>query len=121
MGMRDEIQAELAEAFDDDLADAVSQIVGSYTGPGVFDPVTEEDTAETITYTGRGVITGFKVERIDGINIKVGDAKCVILSNEIGAVPDVGHAISAGTENYLVHLVAPDPTGATYQLHLRRA
>lgn len=121
MGMKDKLETKLAKAFDGKLADAVRQIVGSYNGPGVFDPVTEETTAETITYTGRGVITGFKVERIDGINIKVGDAKCVILSNEIDAVPDVGHAISSGTENFLVHLVLPDPTGATYQLHLRRA
>ena len=121
MGMRDDIQSELAEAFDDDLADAVSQVTGSYTGPGVFDPLTETTTAETITYTGRGVISGFKVERIDGANIKSGDARCVILSNEISAVPDVGHRFSADGTNYTVHSVSPDPAGATYQLHLRRA
>lgn len=121
MGLQDKLQAKLAKAFDGKLADAVSPVTGSYTGPGVFDPVTETTTAETITYSGRGAITGFKVERIDGVNIKAGDAQCVILSNEISVAPDVGHSFSANGTSYTVHSVSPDPAGATYQLHLRRS
>lgn len=120
MGLKDKLQTKLAKALDGKLADAVSQVTGSYTGPGVFDPLAETTTAETITYTGRAVISGFKVERIDGVNIKSGDARCVILSNEISTVPDVGHRFRADGTNYTVHSVSPDPAGATYQLHLRR-
>lgn len=127
MGMRDEIQAELAEAFDDDLADAVAAFTGSYQGPGVYDPVTEETTAVTVTYTGRGVLAKYETKRIDNINILSGDLQLIALTNEVTDRPAEGHAITAPdladrtkSISYLVKGVQVDPASATYQIQLRK-
>lgn len=55
MGLKDDIQADLAVAFDTDLADALKPFTGGITKPGVYDPVTEEITDPVvIEYSGRG-------------------------------------------------------------------
>ncbi len=69
MGLREEIQSEVAAAFDEDLADAVSDFSGSYVTHRHWDPVTETGGESTAIYTGRGVLTRYKLGRIDGINI----------------------------------------------------
>lgn len=127
MGLRDEIQAELAEAFDDDLADAVSAFTGSYQGPGVWDPIEETTTAVTATYTGRGVLAKYETRRIDNINILSGDLQLIALTNEVTDRPAEGHTITAPdladrarSVSYLVKGVQVDPASATYQIQLRK-
>lgn len=127
MGLRDDIQADLAEAFDDDLADAVSTFTGTYMGPGVWDPVSETTTAQPVTYTGRGVLSRYEDTRIDNINILVGDLRLTALANEVADTPDVGHKITAPdlmdrTKQvvYLVKSVRADPASATYRVQLRK-
>ncbi|HCN6808034.1 glutamate 5-kinase, partial [Escherichia coli] len=73
MGLREEIQSEVAAAFDEDLADAVSDFSGYYVTHRHWDPVTETGGESTAIYTGRGVLTRYKLGRIDGINILHGD------------------------------------------------
>ena len=82
MGLRDELQAEIAAAFDDDLSDAVNAFTGSYVIQSGWDPVTEAGGETTITYTGRGVLADYSVERIDGVNIIKGDIELVALVNK---------------------------------------
>jgi hypothetical protein len=126
MGLRDDIQADLAEAFDTDLADAVQPFTGSYLGPGVFDPVTETDTAETIAYTGRGVLDSYDSRRIDNVNIKVGDVLLIALVNEINDTPAIGHKITVEDlltgEPAVYTVVSPgiDPAKAHLELQLRK-
>lgn len=127
MGMRDEIQAELAEAFDTDLADAVSTFTGTYMGPGVWDPVSETSTAQPVTYTGRGVLDSYDSRRVDNINIKVGDVLLICLANEVTDKPMVGHQITVadlvtGEEvSCRVERVESDPASAHYEIQLRRS
>lgn len=126
MSLREEIQADLAEAFDTDLADAVQPFTGEYLSPGVYDPVTEETTAQPVTYTGRGVLDSYDSRRIDNVNIKVGDVLLICLANETTDVPAVGHTITA--EDLLTGLratyqvVSPgvDPAKAHYEIQLRK-
>lgn len=127
MGLRDELQADLAQAFNTDLADAVLAFTGEYMGPGVVDPVTEETTAQPVTYTGRGVLSRYEDSRIDNVNILVGDLRLTALANEVTDTPDVGHKISAPdlmdrTQQvvYLIKSVRSDPASATYRLQLRK-
>lgn len=127
MGLRDDIQADLAEAFDEDLADAVAPFSGTYLGPGVYDPVTEETTAQPVTYSGRGVLDAYDSRRIDNVNIKVGDVKLIALVNEVTDNPMVGHQITApdlvtGEQvTYRVESVNADPAQAHIELQLRRS
>lgn len=127
MGLRDELQADLAEAFNTDLADAVLAFTGEYMGPGIVDPVTEETTAVPVIYTGRGVLSRYQDSRIDNINILVGDLRLTALANEVTDTPDVGHKITAPDlmnrskqVAYLVKSVRSDPASATYRLQLRK-
>ncbi|MEN0582272.1 glutamate 5-kinase [Phytobacter palmae] len=129
MGIRDELQSELAAAFDadDELADAVKAFTGSYVIEGDIDPVTEESTSETITYSGRGVLSRYKLNRIDGVNILHGDLKLTALVNEVTDKPKVDHIITApdlvtgGQQRYKVITAGTDPAQATYSIQLRRA
>lgn len=118
MGLREDIQTDLAEAFDTDLADAVQAFTGGVTIPGTWDPVTETGgDPVVITYSGRGVFDEFKLERIDGINIRAKDQLLIALTNEtIGDTPDIGHKING----FDVVNVRQDPAGAHYEIQLRQ-
>jgi len=126
MGLREDIQTDLAEAFDTDLADAVRPFTGEYLGPGIYDPVTEETTAQPVTYTGRGVLDSYESRRIDNINIKVGDVLLICLANEVTDVPAVGHKVTAQDlitgQQAVYQVVSPgiDPAKAHYEVQLRK-
>jgi hypothetical protein len=126
MGLRDDVQADLAEAFDDDLADAVQAFTGSYMGPGVWDPVNETTTAQPVTYNGRGVLDSYDSRRIDGLNILVGDLLLICLANEVTDRPAVGHQITVTDlitgQPAVYRIVSPgvDPASAHYEIQLRK-
>ncbi|UFQ02254.1 glutamate 5-kinase [Pseudomonas fitomaticsae] len=127
MGLQEKLQTKLAKAFDGKLADAVSAFAGTYQGAGVYDPVTEETTAVTVTYTGRGVLAKYETRRIDNINILSGDLQLVALTNEVTDRPAEGHTVTVTdladrtkSVSYLVKGVQVDPASATYQIQLRR-
>lgn len=127
MGMRDEIQAELAEAFDDPdgLADAVKPLTGSRTEQGEYDP--DNPSGEiVINYTGRGVFGSYLAREIDGTLIETTDVKLLALQNELLKVvesevteivvePKIGDLISGKR----VLNVSADPADATWTLQLR--
>lgn len=126
MGLRDDIQADLAEAFDEDLADAVVPFSGTYLGPGVYDPVAEETTAQPVTYSGRGVLDAYDSRRIDGVNILAGDVLLICLANEVRDKPAVGHQITVEDlltgEQATYRIVSPgiDPAKIHYEIQLRK-
>ncbi|EEA9136234.1 glutamate 5-kinase [Salmonella enterica] len=127
MGIRDELQTEIAAAFDDDLADAVNNFTGSYVIQTGWDPVTETGGETTVTYTGRGVLSRYKLNRIDGVNILHGDLKLTALINEVNDKPAVGHFITAPDpitgelQRYDIITASADSAGAAYSIQLRRA
>ena len=126
MGLRDDIQTDLAEAFNTDLADAVVPFTGEYLGPGVRNPITEETTAQPVFYSGRGVLDSYDSRRIDSINIKVGDVLLICLANETTDIPAVGHKISVEDlltgQQAAYRVVNPgiDPAKAHYEIQLRK-
>ncbi|UQI42753.1 MULTISPECIES: glutamate 5-kinase [Pseudomonadota] len=86
MSLRDELQADIAEAFDDEdgLADAVTAF--SCTREivtGGYDPETGATPQTTTGYQGRGVFGGFRQFEIDGARIMATDTKLTVLQNEI--------------------------------------
>lgn len=128
MGLRDELQADLADAFDTDLNDAVVDFTGEYMGPGDWDPVEEVDTAQPVTYSGRGVLSRYEDRRIDNINILVGDLRLTALANEVTDKPAVGHMVTAPDLmnrtkqlTYEVKTARADAASATYRLQLRKS
>lgn len=126
MGIRDELQTDIAEAFDTDLADAVNDFSGRYVIQSDWDPVTEAGGETAVTYTGRGVLSRYKQSRIDNVNILAGDLKLTALVNEVTDKPAVDHIITAPDlvtglpQTYQVKDVSTDPAKATYRIQLRR-
>ncbi|PWE39612.1 hypothetical protein C9I50_18255 [Pseudomonas prosekii] len=130
MGMREEIQADLAEAFDDPdgLADAVKPVIGVRTIVGEYDPDLGGETAETtVTYTGRGVLGSYLSKEIDGSLIQTTDKKLLVLQNELfvseagiptgmPATPMIGDIING----LRVMNVSADPADATWTAQLRK-
>ena len=129
MGIRDELQTEIAAAFDDagGLADAVNKFTASYVVAGEVDPVTEKTTSHTVSYSGRGVLSDYSLSRIDGVNILHGDLKLTALTNEVTDKPAEGHVVltddlvSGEQQAYKVVTVGTDAAKATYSIQLRRA
>ncbi len=127
MGIRDELQAEVAAAFDTDLRDAVKDFTGTYTVRGDWDLVTETGTETQVTYSGRGVLARYKLRRIDGVNILHGDVKLTALVNEVTDKPAVEHIITApdpitgALQRYEVITASADSAGVSYSIQLRRA
>ncbi|MBC5067846.1 glutamate 5-kinase [Klebsiella quasipneumoniae] len=127
MGIRDELQTEVAAAFDTDLQDAVKAFTGSYTVRGAWDPVTETGNEMVVAYSGRGVLARYKLRRIDGVNILHGDLKLTALINEVNDKPAVGHFITAPDpitgelQLYDIITASADSAGAAYSIQLRRA
>lgn len=130
MGMRDEIQADLAEAFvdPDGLADAVKPVTGTRTVKGGYDPdIGGTLPASTIYYVGRGVFGSYLTKEIDGSRIQTEDVKLLVLQNELfegqaGAVTDVSAVPKIGDQvsGYRVLNVSEDPAQATWTIQLRK-
>jgi hypothetical protein len=130
MGMREEIQAELAEAFDDPdgLADAVKPVAGVRKVAGEYDPDLGGETPETtVIYVGRGVFGSYLSKEVDGSLIQTTDKKLLVLQNELFvseagvpmeliAAPIIGDIVSG----LRVLNVSADPADATWTVQLRR-
>ncbi|RYG14074.1 MAG: hypothetical protein EON92_03495 [Burkholderiales bacterium] len=117
MGMRAEIQAGLAEAFNDPdgLADAVQTFTGSRASNGSgYDPDTGT-TAGATTYTGRGVFAGYDNDNVDGSRVRATDTKLIALQNEVTLRPMPDDRINGQA----VVSVGQDPAGATWVVQLR--
>lgn len=125
MGIRDTMQPAFAKLFDTVFAETVSSFTGMYRGAGVYDPVKEENTAQEITYTGRGVSTKFKAEQIDNVLILATDTLLIALCNEVSDIPAAGHDIqikdlvTGQMKSYDLKSVVTDPARVHYQLQLR--
>jgi len=128
MGLRSEIQADIAEAFDTDLADAVQTFSGSRTVQGSYDPATGTSTTTTVTYTGRGVFGSFKAEELNQHIVSTDEKLYGILQNEllvndeqgqptsVPATPETSDLISGKR----VVAVMRDPASATWTVALRK-
>lgn len=128
MGLRRELQAELAQAFDTDLADAVAVVDGSRSVPGTYDPEKGGSTpATTLHYVGRGVFGQYKAREIDGTRILATDVRLKALQNELfvkdgGTVTDdpATPAIGDRIGGYRVMNVGQDAAKATWTIQLRK-
>ena len=122
MGLRDEITTDIAEAFDDDLADAVSAFTGTRTGVGTWDPVTETWTATTENYSGRGVFGSFEAAMVDGIQILATDEKLTALQAEV--IDSNGAAFAPKVDDTIngkkVLAVGQDAARVSWSLQLRK-
>ncbi len=113
--MRDEISSEIAEAFDSDLADAVSEFSGKRVIKGIYDPITGTAADTVINYTGRGVFGSYALSLVDGESILSTDQKLTTLQAEVTDVPLINDKINGFT----VISVSKDPANVSWIIQLR--
>ena len=121
MGLRDDITADIKEAFNTDLADAVKPFTGSRTvqgEPSIEDILTNTvgSNSTTINYSGRGVFGSYSEFEVDGEAIKANDVKLTALQSEITTRPQLDDLING----YQVVAVQQDPASVTWNLQLRK-
>lgn len=118
MGLRDELAADIGEAFDGDLSDAMTQFTGTRTEQvGEPDPISQEVPTITVTYSGRGVFGSYDETVIDGLQILRTDIKITALQAEVTGTPKIDDTLNS----MKVISVKQDPAGATWTIQARKS
>ena len=123
MGIKDDIQAEVAAAFSADLADAVDSF--TCTKPiysGVFDFETQTYLViGSESYSGRGVLFGsYLKDLVKPADYQAEDAKAIVLQNEVTAVPQIDDIWNTVKGDFEVKNIGADPVAATFTIQLRK-
>lgn len=122
MGLRDELQTDIAEAFDTDLADAITTFTCSKEiQSGDFD--FETQTYPTVTveqYSGRGVFDSYKRDLVKPIDYQVEDVKATVLQNEVNGIPQIDDVWVASKGQFKVLNVAEDPSESIWVCQMRK-
>ena len=121
--MREELQAELAAAFNEDLADAVDSFTCTkLVYSGVFDFETQTyPVVGSESYSGRGVLFGsYLKDLVKPADYQAEDAKAIVLQNEVTAVPQIDDIWITSKGDFKVVNIGADPTSATYSIQLRK-
>ena len=123
MGMRDELQEELAEAFNEDLADAVDTFTCEkpiYSGEFDFKTQTYPVVGSE-SYLGRGVLFGsYQKDLVKPTDYQAEDAKAIVLQNEVTAVPQIDDVWATSKGDFKVVNIGADPTDSIWVCQLRK-
>lgn len=120
--MREELQAELAAAFDEDLADAVDSFTCEkliYSGEFDFETQTYPIVGDE-SYSGRGVLGNYLKDLVKPTDYQVEDAKAVVLQNEVTGIPQIGDVWQFSDGGFEVKNISQDPTGSIWTCQLRK-
>lgn len=121
--MRDELQAELAAAFNEDLADAVDTFTCEkpiYSGEFDFETQTYPVVGSE-SYSGRGVLFGsYLKDMVKPTDYQVTDSKAIVLQNEVAGIPQIGDVWVTDKGDFKVVNIGADPASATYSIQLRK-
>ena len=123
MGIKDDIQAEVAAAFSADLADAVDTFTCEkliYSGEFNFETQTYPIVGDE-SYSGRGVLFGsYSKDMVKPIDYQVTDSKAIVLQNEVTGNPQIGDVWITSRGGFKVVNIGADPVAATYTIQLRK-
>ena len=117
MGIYADIQADLKEAMDDDLADATATLTITETVSSTsYDPLLGEVTATPVVNTMRCVIVDSNLKD----ETKPDSDTTIALDSERTTAFRVGLNATVRGVEYIVSAYEVDPAGATHTLQLRR-
>ena len=121
--MRDELQEELAAAFDEDLADAVDLFTCEkliYSGEFDFETQTYPVIGNE-SYSGRGVLFGsYLKDLVKPSDYQVEDAKAIVLQNELSQAPQIGDEWVFSHGKFKVINISKDPTDSIWTCQIRK-
>lgn len=111
--MKQEITADIANAFNSDLADAVTDFTA--TRQSDDDWVINDNGTPTEAYTGRGVFGSYGAYETDGQAIGIHDVKLICLQSEVTGTPMIDDVING----MRVLSIKKDPANISYAIQLR--
>ena len=120
--MREELQAELAAAFNEDLADAVDTFTCEkpiYSGEFDFETQTYPVVGSE-SYSGRGVRGNYLRDMVKPIDYQTTDAKAIVLQNELTGIPQIGDVWQFRDGGFEVKNIGQDPTSSIWTCQLRK-
>ncbi|NNP75552.1 glutamate 5-kinase [Acinetobacter sp. Ac_3412] len=120
MGLRDELQADIAEALDEDLADAVQTFSCERIIKTEWDPLTETHKTIKENYSGRGVLFGsYSQYEIKTLGVLATDKKAIVLQNEVTMVPKIDDEWLTPHGKFRVVHIQQDPAETIWIMWLR--
>lgn len=122
MGIKDDIQAEVAAAFSADLADAVDSFTCEkpiYSGEFDFETQTYPIVGNE-SYSGRGVLGNYLKDLVKPIDYQTTDAKAIVLQNELTGIPQIGDVWQFRDGGFEVKNISQDPTSSIWTCQLRK-
>ena len=123
MGIKDDIQAEVAAAFSADLADAVDTFTCEkpiYSGEFDFETQTYPVIGSE-SYSGRGILFGsYQKDLVKPADYQAEDAKAIVLQNEVTAAPQIGDVWVTSKGDFKVVNIGADPTDSIWTCQLRK-
>ena len=123
MGLREELQADIAEVFNTDLEDAVSEFTCTkiiYSGEMDFATQTYPIIGNE-TYSGRGVLFGsYQKDMVKPVDYQVTDCKATVLQSEMTGVPQISDIWVTVKGEFKVVNIGADPVDAIWKVQLRK-
>ena len=123
MGLREELQDDIAEAFNTDLEDAVSEFTCTkiiYSGEMDFATQTYPIIGNE-TYSGRGTLFGsYQKDMVKPVDYQVTDCKATVLQNEVSGVPQISDIWVTVKGEFKVVNIGADPVDAIWKVQLRK-
>ncbi|MBO1280957.1 glutamate 5-kinase [Acinetobacter nosocomialis] len=121
MSIRDEIQADIAEAFNEDLADAVYTFTCDRVVSTKWNPKTNTSEDVIEQYKGRGVLFGsYNQYEILTLGVLATDKKAIVLQNEVSKEPRIGDQWNTAQGTYRIMHIKQDPISASWKCQLRK-
>ncbi len=122
MGIKDDIQVEVAAAFSVDLADAVDTFTCEkpiYSGEFDFETQTYPVIGSE-SYLGCGVRGNYLRDMVKPIDYQTTDAKVIALQNELTGIPQIGDVWQFADGDFKVINIGADPTNSIWTCQLRK-
>ena len=123
MGLREELQSDITEAFSTDLQDAVSEFTCTKIIYGdEMDFATQTyPIIGNETYSGRGVLFGsYHKDIVKPDDYQVTDCKAIVLQNEVTQVPQISDVWMTVKSEFRVVNIGADPMDAIWKVQLRK-
>lgn len=119
--MKAEIEAALTEAFDTDLADAITVFTLIDRKAGVYDPTTGTVSSSEATYATRGIYSPYTTLEMaqSGGAIDSRDYKVLIMLKDIAVTPTTNMILAINGAEYKIVSISSDPINVAYTLRVR--
>lgn len=123
MGIYSDIQADLKDAMDGDLADAVATLtIIEKSSSTSYDPVVGNPSDTPVTYTMRSIVVDADLEdeQKSFMDTTINDIEVMVLDTERTCEFVIGMWATVRGKDYIIAQYKVDPAGATHNLQLRR-